>query len=182
LNFFEQYGNISEEGIKDLNSKLKRNTAKKGETLLTHGQICNQIYFVQKGCLRLYYIADGVEITVWFSFEDNSAIELSSFLSGAPTEYFIEAIEDSEFLSLDKSELQNLYKQYPEMENIMRSFWEDVILNLLQRFTALQKDSAEQRYLKLASQTKYMQRIPQKYLASYIGVTPTSLSRIRRII
>ena len=68
------------------------------------------------------------------------------------------------------------------METIMRSFWEDVILNLLQRFTALQKDTAETRYLNLAGQPKYLQRIPQKYLASYIGVTPTSLSRIRRNI
>jgi len=180
MNFFEQYGQISDEGIKELTSKLKLNTVKKGELLLSHGQICKDIYFVNKGCLRLYYIADGVEITVWFSFEDNSAIELSSFLSGKPTEYFIEAIENTEFLSLNKSELLNLYKGYPEMESIMRSFWEDVILNLLQRFTALQKDTAEERYLSLADQTKYMQRIPQKYLASYIGVTPTSLSRIRR--
>lgn len=180
MNFFEQYGDISKEGIVELTSKLKSNSIKKGEQLLSFGQICKEIYFVTKGCLRLYYIADGVEITVWFSFEDNSAIELSSFLSGDPTEYFIEAIEDTEFLSLNKSDLLNLYVYYPEMESIMRSFWEDVILNILQRFTALQKDTAEQRYLKLASQTKYMQRIPQKYLASYIGVTPTSLSRIRR--
>jgi len=180
MNFFEQYGKISKEGIEELTSKLKSNTVKKGELLLSHGQICKEIYFIKNGCLRLYYIADGVEITVWFSFEDNSAIELSSFLSGDPTEYFIEAIEDTEFLSLNKSDLLNLYTYYPEMESIMRSFWEDVILNLLQRFTALQKDSAEKRYLHLASQEKYMQRIPQKYLASYIGVTPTSLSRIRR--
>jgi len=180
--FFEQYGKISEEGIKELTSKLQSNSVKKGAKLLTHGQICDKLYFVNKGCLRLYYIADGVEITVWFSFENNSAIELSSFLSGKPTEYFIEAIEDSEFLSLNKSELLKLYVIYPEMEAIMRAFWEDVILNLLQRFTSLQKDSAEKRYLNLANQPKYLQRIPQKYLASYIGVTPTSLSRIRRNI
>jgi len=180
MNFFEQYGKISKEGVKELSSKLNLNTASKGELLLTYGQVCKDIYFVNKGCLRLYYIADGIETTVWFSFEENSAIELSSFLSGKPTEYFIEAIEDTEFLSLNKLELLNLYIQYPEMESIMRSFWEDVILNLLQRFTALQKDSAEQRYLNLSNKTKYMQRIPQKYLASYIGVTPTSLSRIRR--
>ena len=178
--FFEQYGKISKEGIEELTSKLQLTTINKGEQLLSYGQVCKDIYFVYKGCLRLYYIADGVEITVWFSFEDNSAIELSSFLSGAPTEYFIEAIEDSEILSLNKSELLKLYVSYPEMESVMRSFWEDVILNLLQRFTALQKDSAEQRYLNLVDQSKYMQRIPQKYLASYIGVTPTSLSRIRR--
>lgn len=179
-NFFEQYGDISKAALEELTSKFKSNTVKKGELLLTHGQVCKEIYFVSKGCLRLYYISDGIEITVWFSFEDNSAIELSSFLSGAPTEYFIEAIEDTEILSLDKSELLNLYTRYPEMESVMRSFWEDVILNLLQRFTALQKDSAEERYLSLVNQGNYLQRIPQKYLASYIGVTPTSLSRIKR--
>ena len=178
--FFEQYGNISEEGIQALKSTLKASKIKRGELLLSYGQICKEIYFVTKGCLRLYYISDGVEITVWFSFEDNSAIELSSFLSGDPTEYFIEAIEDSEYLSLDKSELLKLYASYPEMERIVRSFWEDVILNLLQRFSALQKDSAEARYLNLVKETNYLQRIPQKYLASYIGVTPSSLSRIKR--
>ena len=179
-NFFEQYGKITKEGIEDLNNKLNPNKIKKGDQLLSYGQICKEIYFVTKGCLRLYYISDGVEITVWFSFEGNSAIELSSFLSGDPTEYFIEAIEDSEYLSLSKSELLKLYVAYPELESIVRRFWEDVILNILQRFTALQKDSAEDRYISLINQSNYLQRVPQKYLASYIGVTPTSLSRIKR--
>jgi len=182
MKFFEQYGSISESGNKSLATKLKTHTAKKGALLLSYGQVCRDIYFVKKGCLRLYYIVDGVETTVWFSFEDNSAIELSSFLSGKPTEYFIEAIEDTEYLSLSKTELMGLYGPHPEMESVMRTFWEDVILNLLQRFTSLQKDSAEDRYRNLLEHTKYMQRIPQKYLASYIGVTPTSLSRIKRQI
>ena len=180
--FFKQYGNLSQKGMNELIDKFKLKTVKKGELLLMQGQTCNKIFFVKNGCLRLYYIADDVEITVWFSFENNSAIELSSFLSGAPSDYFIEAIEDSEILSLHKSELTGLYERHLEMQKIMRAFWEDVILNLLKRFTALQKDSAEKRYLDLLSQPVYLQRIPQKYLASYIGVTPTSLSRIRRKI
>ncbi|MBK8503188.1 MAG: Crp/Fnr family transcriptional regulator [Saprospiraceae bacterium] len=181
-NFIEQYGKLSQTGLEELASKFKQKTVKKADLLLVQGQVCRKIYFVTKGCLRLYYIANDVEITVWFSFENNSAIELSSFLSGAPSEYFLEAIEDSEFLSLDKSELASLYERHPEMERVVRVFWEDVILNLLKRFTALQKDSAEKRYLDLMNQPIYLQRVPQKYLASYIGVTPTSLSRIRRNI
>jgi CRP-like cAMP-binding protein len=180
--FIEQYGNLPKEGMDELIDKFKSGKIKKGELLLMQGQVCNKIFFVKKGCLRLYYIANEVEITVWFSFENNSAIELSSFLSGAPSDYFIEAIENSEILYLNKSELTRLYKKHPEMQKIMRAFWEDVILNLLKRFTALQKDSAAKRYLDLMSLPVYLQRIPQKYLASYIGVTPTSLSRIRRNI
>ncbi len=180
--FFEQYGTLPEKDMDELINKFELKTVKKGEFVLTPGQICNKLFFVKKGCLRLYYIADQVEITVWFSFENNSAIELSSFLSGAPSDYFLEAIEDSELLYLHKSTLIELYDLYPDMQKIMRTFWEDVILHLLKRFTALQKDSAEKRYLDLLSQPIYLQRIPQKYLASYIGVTPTSLSRIRRNI
>jgi CRP-like cAMP-binding protein len=180
--FFEQYGQLSKEGMGDLYDKFKSKKVKKGAFLLKQGQVCNHIFFIKKGCLRLYYIAKDVETTVWFSFENKSAIELSSFLSDAPSDYFLEAIEDSEVLSLNKSELKNLYQKHPEMERIFRIFWEDVILSLLKRFTALQKDSAEKRYLDLMDQPIYLQRIPQKHLASYIGVTPTSLSRIRKNI
>jgi len=179
-NFFEQYGQLSETGLNELTNKFNSKSIKKGDLLLLQDEICTKIYFVRKGCLRLYYIVEDVEITVWFSFENNSAIELSSFLSGAPSDYFIEAVEDSEILFMHKAELTNLYKNFPEMESIFRVFWENVILTLLERFTALQKYSAEKRYLDLMNQPKYLQRIPQKHLASYIGVTPTSLSRIRR--
>ena len=68
------------------------------------------------------------------------------------------------------------------MQEMMRNFWEDVILNLIDRFTALQKDSAEKRYRDLLNKPAYLETIPQKYLASFIGVTPTSLSRIRKQI
>ncbi len=178
--FVEQYGSLSNDGMDELVDKLKSAQVKKNEFLLIPGKVCHRLFFVNSGCVRLYYISNGVEITVWFSFENNSAIELSSFLGETASDYYLEAIEDSEVLSLDKSELTNLYDRYPELQKIMRSFWEDVILNLLRRFTALQKDSAEKRYLDLMDQPIYLQRIPQKYLASYIGVTPTSLSRIRR--
>ncbi len=180
--FIDQYGHLPDVAREDMMAQFKSLAVKKGETLLFQGQVCDKVYFVKRGCIRLFYIADNVEITVWFSFENNSAIELSSFLSGDPSDYYLEAIEDSEVLSLYKSELTNLYDRHPEMERIMRTFWEDVILNLLKRFTALQKDSAEKRYLDLMDKPRYMQRIPQKYLASYIGVTPSSLSRIRRNI
>ncbi|HMQ59572.1 MAG TPA: Crp/Fnr family transcriptional regulator [Flavilitoribacter sp.] len=177
--FFGQYGHLPQPGMEELLGRFQVKAVRKGELLLAQGQVCNKLFFVKKGCLRLYYIARDIETTVWFSFEHNSAIELSSFLSGAPSDYFLEAVEESEVLFLHKSELEQICDRHPEMGKIMRVFWEDVILNLLRRFTALQKDSAEKRYLDLMDQPVYLQRIPQKYLASYIGVTPTSLSRIR---
>ena len=125
--FFEQYGTFSEESLEALTQKFTPRTVKKNEIILSQEQTCSKIHFVVKGCLRLYYIANGVEITVWFSFENNSAIELSSFLSELPSDYFIEAVEDTEILSLHKSNLATLYKTYPELEHVFRVFWEDVI-------------------------------------------------------
>jgi CRP-like cAMP-binding protein len=132
--------------------------------------------------VRLYYLKDDIEVSVWFAFQESSAVEIYSFISGNPSNYFLQAIEDSEVLCLSKTELNKLYQYQPKVQEMMRNFWEDVILNLIDRFTALQKDSAEERYRNLLKKPAYLETIPQKYLASFIGVTPTSLSRIRKQI
>jgi CRP-like cAMP-binding protein len=180
--FITQYVNLSEGELEDITGRFKTKTLKKNSYLLKKGNVCKDIVFVNKGCLRLYYVKDNVEISVWFAFEQSSAIEIYSFISENPSNYFLQAIEDTEVLYLSKAELNNLYQQYPKMQEMMRNFWEDVILNLINRFTALQTDSAEKRYLDLLSKPGYLKTIPQKYLASFIGVTPTSLSRIRKQI
>ena len=153
---------------------------KKGQYLLRAGEICKDLIFVQQGSLRLYYIEDDVEISVWFSFEHSSAIEIYSFISQKPSDYFLQAMEASEVLYISRSALNVLYDTHPKMQEMMRKFWEDVAINLIERFTALQKDPAEKRYCDLLKKPAYLQKIPQKYLASFIGVTPTSLSRIRK--
>lgn len=180
--FITKYVNLSDGELESITSKFKSKTIKKNSYLLEKGSICKDIVFVNKGCLRLFYLQDGIEISVWFAFEQSSAIEIYSFISENPTNYFLQAIEDSEVLYLSKTELNKLYLQHPKMQEMMRNFWEDVILNLIDRFTALQTDSAEKRYLDLLSKPAYLETIPQKYLASFIGVTPTSLSRIRKQI
>jgi CRP-like cAMP-binding protein len=180
--FFLQYADIDPHELEHILSNFKRREIKKNDYLLQAGQVCSDIVFVESGCLRLFYIENDVDISVWFSFNDNSSIEIYSFVSGRPSDYYIQAIEDTTLWYLPKEELNKLYDPYPKMQEMMRKFWEDVILNLLDRFTALQKKSAEERYRDILAKPAYMQRIPQKYLASFIGVTPTSLSRIRKNI
>jgi CRP-like cAMP-binding protein len=180
--FISKYVNLSEGELEDVLSKFKRKTVEKNNYLLKKGETCKDIVFVNTGCLRLFYLKDNIEISVWFAFEQSSAIEIYSFISENPSNYFLQAIEDSEVLYLPKTELNKLYQQHPKMQEMMRNFWEDVILNLINRFTALQTDSAEKRYLDLLSKPAYLETIPQKYLASFLGVTPTSLSRIRKQI
>jgi CRP-like cAMP-binding protein len=180
--FITRYVDLSELELEDVTSKFKSKLVKKNNYLLREGDTCKDLVFVQKGCLRLYYVKDDIEVSVWFAFQQSSAIEIYSFISENPSNYFIQAIEDSEVLCLSKTELNKLYQYQPKMQEMMRNFWEDVILNLISRFTALQTDSAEKRYLDLLSKPGYLNSIPQKYLASFIGITPTSLSRIRKQI
>ena len=180
--FITKYVNLSDLELEDITSKFKSKLVKKNDYLLKQGGTCKDLVFVEKGCLRLYYLKDDIEVSVWFAFEQSSAIEIYSFISENPSNYFLQAIEDSEVLYLPKAELDKLYQYQPKMQEMMRNFWEDVILNLINRFTALQKDSAEKRYLDLLNKPAYLETIPQKYLASFIGVTPTSLSRIRKQI
>ena len=180
--FLLQYAEFSDDELEDISKRFKIKNLKKDDFLLTQGGICKDLLFVQKGCLRLYYLKDDIEVSVWFSFEHSSAIEVYSFISEQPSNYFIQAIEDSQIYSLSKKELHKLEILYPKIQKMMKNFWEDVVLNLINRFTALQTDSAEKRYLDLLNKPAYMKSIPLKYLASFIGVTPTSLSRIRKQI
>lgn len=178
--FITQYVSLPDEELEDIANTFKSKAVKKNDYLLRQGETCKDLVFVQKGCLRLYYLKDDIEVSVWFAFPQSSAIEIYSFISENPSNYFLQAIEDSEVLFLSKTALNKLYQQHPKMQELMRNFWEDVILNLISRFTALQTDSAEKRYLDLLNKPAYLETIPQKYLASFIGVTPTSLSRIRK--
>jgi CRP-like cAMP-binding protein len=178
--FLSTYARLSEPELEAIASQFGLKKVKKNTFLLKEGETCKDLVFVEKGCLRLFFIKDDVETSVWFAFPHSSAIEIYSFISEAPSTYFLQAIEDSEIYFLSKTELNKLYQTQPKMQEMMRNFWEDVILNLLKRFTALQTDSAEKRYLDLLQTPTYLAKIPQKYLASFIGVTPTSFSRIRR--
>lgn len=180
--FIRRFASLSDEELGNITGRFKLKSVKKNDYLLRQGEVNKDFFFVQKGCLRLYYMKDGIEVSVWFAFPASSAIEVYSFVSEKPSEYFLQAIEESEVLYLPRAELKSLYQSQPKMHEMMRNFWEAVLLDLIDRFTALQRDSAEKRYLDLLNKPDYLETIPQKYLASFLGVTPTSLSRIRKQI
>ena len=180
--FISRFVTFSDDELEEVVNKFKRKLVKKNDYVLRQGDTCKDFVFVDRGCIRLYYVKDGIEVSVWFAFQPSSAIEVYSFISEKPSDYFLQAIEDSEILYLPKTELKKMYQSHPKMQEMMRNYWEAVLLDLISRFTALETNSAEKRYLDLINNTDYLGTIPQKYLASFIGVTPTSLSRIRKKI
>ena len=111
--FFNDYVPLPDSELEDIVSKFKKKKIKKNEFVLMQGEICKDLIFVQQGCLRLYYLQDDIEVSVWFALKHSSAIEIFSFISETPTSNYLQAIEDSEVLYLPKSELNKLYESHP---------------------------------------------------------------------
>ncbi len=153
-----------------------------GQFLLHAGDRCKYLAFVGKGCLRQYYIdARGQEHVVQFAIEDWWISDMQSTLSGCPATYNIDALEDSELLLFERSRLDELCAKVPVFERFFRLLLEGAFVAKERRIAAAISLSAEQQYLgMIETYPKIVQRVPQHQIASYLGITPQSLSRIRK--
>jgi CRP/FNR family transcriptional regulator, anaerobic regulatory protein len=164
-------------------SKLILKNYKKKELILQEGDVCKYAYFINSGCFRYYYNVDGQENTAQFFFENGWYADYDSFLTSKPTKQNIETLENSELLLLSSKDLQQLYIEVPKFERFGRMMAENAFLGIRQRNEMLKNQTAEERYLTLMNERpKVLERIPQHYIASYLGIKPPSLSRIRKRI
>jgi CRP/FNR family transcriptional regulator, anaerobic regulatory protein len=156
---------------------------KKKQFLLQEGQICNKISFINSGSMRLFYEIEGVENTVQFFFADRWYTDYESFLTGQPTIENLQALENCEIVQFKKSDLYQLYKTHPVFERVGRILAENAFLSLSKLNKMLTNEEPQQRYLSLLNQRpEVVKNIPQHYIASYLGIKPESLSRIRKRI
>ena len=156
---------------------------KKKAFLLQEGKICSNVSFVNNGCMRLFYNVDGVENTVQFFFGDSWYTDYASFLTGKPSIENMQALEPCEVVQFKKDDLYKLFNQFPVFEKVGRVMAENAFLSLSRLNQMLTNEEPQQRYLTLIKQRPdVVQRIPQHYIASYLGVQPESLSRIRKRI
>ncbi|MDX2284942.1 MAG: Crp/Fnr family transcriptional regulator [Bacteroidia bacterium] len=153
---------------------------KKGRFLVRSGQISKDFIFIEKGCLRVFWEKDNSEVTGWFAFEDDFFCELSSFIPQQPSAFGVQAIEDTMILYISQSDMEKLFAETPIFETFIRKFWEQVICHLVANVVSFQTETAELRYEKALKHPKLLQRVPLKYISSYLGITPSSLSRLRR--
>jgi CRP-like cAMP-binding protein len=155
---------------------------RKHQFLLNEGVVCTHIGFVNSGCLREYTIdSKGTEHIVQFAIEDWWVSDLNSFLSGLPATYNIDAVQDSEILLLEKSARDELLDNCPKMERFFRLLIEANHVATQQRIADALGTSAEERYLKfIKTYPRIFEQVPQNQIASYLGITPQSLSRIRK--
>jgi CRP/FNR family transcriptional regulator, anaerobic regulatory protein len=177
--------------IASLNSKeelafldiLEVKVFKKKEFLLQEGKICDKVTFVNNGCMRLFYNIDGVENTIQFFFGDSWYTDYASFLTGQPSIENMQALEECEVVQFHKKDLYKLYDTMPIFQKVGRVFAENAYLSISKLNQMKTNEEPEVRYLNLLkTRPELVQQIPQHYIASYLGVKPETLSRIRKRI
>jgi len=155
----------------------------KGTILLEEGRIAKDCYFTIKGCVRSYYLVDGEERTTSFFVEEEAITSLTSYVQRKPANHYFSCVEDSVLAVLNYDKEKELYKSFPQLETLCRLSIEqeygkqqEILANYLTK-------NPEERYLLLMkTKPELLQRVPQYHLASYLGVQPESLSRIRKRI
>ena len=163
-------------------SLLKHKKIRKRQYLVQEGDIARYEYFVNEGCLRTFHTDDkGMEHNVQFSIEDWWTGDMYSFLTQTPGKYNIIAIEDSDLSCIDREAQELLYTKVPKFEKFFRHLLQNAFIALQERILSGMSESAEERYLNFRKKYSEMdKRIPQNQIASFLGITPESLSRIRK--
>lgn len=173
---------LNEEEIQFFSSMLSYRKINKKEFLLQQGDVCKTENFIVKGCLKTYSLdSNGNEHILMFGIEDWWVGDLYSFLTQTPSNYFVEALEDSEFIQISKDNLDELYVEVPKFERFFRLILQNAFIAQQQRIEQNLAYTAEERYLDF--QKKYPtleQRISQKQIASFLGITPVFLSMLRK--
>jgi CRP-like cAMP-binding protein len=181
FNYMSQFTTISEEEKQAfIDLKIPFRSCKKGDILLREGQYSTENFFVLKGCIRTYYIVGGEEKTTEFYTEAESLTPHCT-INKKPSEYFVACVEDS-IVSVGNLDMEKIiFEKFPRFETLCLKMSEQMLVQNQSSFDNFKTSSPEQRYLNLLERRPdLVQRVPQHQLASYLGITPESLSRIRR--
>lgn len=177
----EIYSPLTSECKLELSNRTRILRLEKGSTLVKEGQYSDKTFFIVNGCARAYYLKDGKDISDWFAFEMEFISSINSFFLKVPSPHFIELLEDSILLEISREKLEILSDKYHDFERLTKMVVIKTMLQQQARITAMQFHSAQQKYKNLLSiQPTITQRISLTHIASYIGITLETLSRIRK--
>lgn len=181
--YLESIAALSEQDWLTFSSRLRKRTFPKKTILLETGQTENYLSFIEEGIVRCYIPGEENDLTFAFIFTNSFVSAYDSFLEQSPSVYQMETLADTVLWSLTFNNLQDIYRETAIGNVIGRKAAEDLFLKKSIRELSLLKDSAEARYLQLFSEQPHLLlQVPLKYIASYIGITPQALSRIRKRI
>ena len=171
---------IPETSMDKLTKHLSKVTYPKGHHILEAGKTETNIFFIEKGIVRAYIPVDGKEVTFWIGKEGSAIVSLKSYVDNQQGYESMELMEESELYLLKRKDLQELFKEDIHIANWGRKFAESEFMQTEERLISLLFTNASERYMKLIQNNpELLQRMPLECLASYLGITPVSLSRIR---
>jgi CRP-like cAMP-binding protein len=180
FNHIQTYYKLSAEAQSAIQDCFEQVVFSKNDYLLTEGKVCRHLYFLEMGALRGFYNLDGKEITHWFSFEKDFVTSFHSFITEQPAVENIQLLEGSILWAISKDALTKLLNKYHEVERLVRIAYEKYYIRLEERFVNAQFKSAAERYENLLQQTPHiLDRASLGHIASYLGISQETLSRIR---
>lgn len=173
---------FTEDELEDIVSHFKKESISKNHSLVRHGEICKSLYFVEKGMGRSYYLNEnGKEITQWFFGVGKFMSSVDSFFQQTPSLYYLEVLEDSVLYSISKDDIDQLFSKYHKMEKMGRLVTIEMLTRVVNKLNAIQFQTAKERYdYMLAEFPDIAYRVPLGHIASYLGMTQETLSRIRK--
>jgi CRP/FNR family transcriptional regulator, anaerobic regulatory protein len=179
--YIGRFVSVTETEWQPFRDALVKKQVAKGSYLIEAGEVCDYVAFINKGLFRTICIVDKKEVTFNFWFDGNFITDYSSFLTRTPTIEFHQALEDAEVMMLSHAKIQDIYANVPAWEKFGRLIAEFILVRIMERNRAMLFLNAEEQYLNLMkTRPKVIASIPQRYIASYLGIQPESLSRIRK--
>ncbi len=179
-NISQTYSKLTDNCMADFIQLSKCFTKGKSTLIVNEGQYADKSYFIIKGCARAYYIKDGKDITDWFAFENDFINSINSFFENIPSPHFIELLEPTTFLEISREDIFQLADQYHDFDRLLRIIATKTMLALSKRIFSIQFEPARQKYENLLNiRPDITQRVPLMHIASYLGITLETLSRIR---
>lgn len=181
--YTDKFVNFSQADKDLLNATLTFRKVNAKTELVSYDKQTDELFFLLKGCIRKYYTKNGEQITIYIMTENNFIGAFDSFIKKTKSKETIECLEPCEMLILKRTDLDQLYKDISLMNEFIRKILEQTLIQFQQILTSFILDNPEERYNKLLTQhPEILQRVPQHMLATYLGITATSLSRIRKRI
>lgn len=179
--FIANFPYLKEEEVDIIVENTVLRECKKGTVLLTEGSVAKECYAVVRGCVREYYLKDGLEKTTAFFTEGQSVNSFSSYTNQLPSKHFIEVVEDSIVTVGNQFLIDQMCERIPRLTEFIKNEVEKVAGDLQERMASFMTSSPEERFLDLMENSPgLINRVPQHQIASYLGVTPESLSRIKK--
>lgn len=171
---------IDKDTLKALFAITEPVTLDRNNALLPFEKVCSHLYFVNSGFLRIYYLKNGREVTEWFADEGGFCFSIESYFTQTPSVLCIEALEPSTVLRISKEGLDRLKKENLAVANLLITMYSGSLVLSQQRMNSIQFESAKERYLHLEKHhPNIILKAPLQYIASYLGITSETLSRIR---